>query len=297
MPLLVQKLNTFTGHRDGVYALESANNDDFFSAAADGWIVRWNLQNTQSGDLIAKVPASVYSLCYLPENQILAVAQNYEGIHLIDIAQQHETHTAQLTKSAIFDLKHTQNKLFVACGDGKIIVLNATNLSIEATLQYAQKSARCLALHPTNNEIAIGFSDNFIRVIDLNTLQLKYAWEAHQNSVFSLAYSPDGNYLFSGSRDAHLKIWKTNENYALREKIVAHLFTINHIVFSPDGNYFATCSKDKTIKLWDLSALKLLKVIDRARHAGHASSVNKLLWNKQLISASDDRTISVWEIQ
>jgi WD40 repeat protein len=56
---------------------------------------------------------------------------------------------------------------------------------------------------------------------------------------------------------------------------------------------------DKSIKVWDMEALKLLKVIDKARHAGHGTSVNKLLWtnyNDQLASASDDRTISIWNI-
>ena len=56
---------------------------------------------------------------------------------------------------------------------------------------------------------------------------------------------------------------------------------------------------DKSIKVWDAEALKLLKVIDRSRHAGHGTSVNKVLWtnyNDQLLSASDDRTISVWNI-
>jgi WD40 repeat protein len=46
--------------------------------------------------------------------------------------------------------------------------------------------------------------------------------------------------------------------------------------------------------------MQLLKVIDKARHAGHGTSVNKLWWssfNNQLISASDDRSISVWEIE
>jgi WD40 repeat protein len=48
-----------------------------------------------------------------------------------------------------------------------------------------------------------------------------------------------------------------------------------------------------------LDELRLLKVIDRARHAGHGTSVNKVLWTShedQLVSASDDRTISIWNI-
>jgi WD40 repeat protein len=56
---------------------------------------------------------------------------------------------------------------------------------------------------------------------------------------------------------------------------------------------------DKSIKVWDAAELKLLKVIDRSRHAGHGTSVNKVLWtdyNNQLLSASDDRMISVWDI-
>jgi WD40 repeat protein len=56
---------------------------------------------------------------------------------------------------------------------------------------------------------------------------------------------------------------------------------------------------DKSIKVWDAEEYKLLKVIDKSRHAGHGTSVNKLLWtpfNDQLISASDDRTLSVWQI-
>ncbi|MFM8834779.1 MAG: WD40 repeat domain-containing protein, partial [Cytophagales bacterium] len=52
------------------------------------------------------------------------------------------------------------------------------------------------------------------------------------------------------------------------------------------------------IKIWDANTLQLLKVIDKARHAGHGTSVNKLWWSshqQQLVSASDDRSISVWE--
>jgi WD40 repeat protein len=81
--------------------------------------------------------------------------------------------------------------------------------------------------------------------------------------------------------------------------VAAHLFAINHIAFSPSGEYFATASMDKSIKIWKADELKLLKVIDKGRHAGHGTSVNKLVWTdfkNQLVSASDDRTISVWNL-
>ena len=78
------------------------------------------------------------------------------------------------------------------------------------------------------------------------------------------------------------------------------MYAINHIVFSPDGSKYATASMDKSIKIWDAEKHKLLKVIDKSRHAGHGTSVNKLLWTQHehwLVSASDDRSISVWDIE
>jgi WD40 repeat protein len=70
-------------------------------------------------------------------------------------------------------------------------------------------------------------------------------------------------------------------------------------VFYYIAAYFATCSMDKTVKIWDAKTFRLLKVIDRARHAGHGTSVNKLFWPARvnsLVSCSDDRTISVWDL-
>ena len=110
---------------------------------------------------------------------------------------------------------------------------------------------------------------------------------------------PGKKYLLSGARDARLKMWDTSANYAQASEVVAHMFAINHLAFSPDSKHFVTCSMDKSIKVWDAQSLKLLKVIDRSRHAGHGTSVNKVLWtgfHNQLLSASDDRTISVWNI-
>ncbi|MBV6643618.1 MAG: WD40 repeat domain-containing protein, partial [Cyclobacteriaceae bacterium] len=85
----------------------------------------------------------------------------------------------------------------------------------------------------------------------------------------------------------------------LVEEIPAHMYAINHIHFRADGQYFVSCSMDKSIKVWDAHRFKLLKVIDKARHAGHGTSVNKLLWmpyNNWVVSCSDDRTISIWDV-
>lgn len=305
MSIQVQKLNTLTGHRDSVYALaQGAQTHEIFSAGTDGFVAKWNLAEiTESeqlqGSLVVRVPASVYALCFIKEKNRLAVGQNYKGVHLIDLNDNREIASSAITSSAIFDIQYHREMLFVACGDGTLSMLDANDLGTIKHLRLAAQSARCLAINLLKNELAVGYSDNFIRILDLETLKVKYEIAAHANSVFSLCYSPDNQYLLSGGRDAHLKIWRANEGYALHEGIVAHLFTINHINYSPSGEYFATCSKDKAIKIWSAHDFKLLKVIDKSRHAGHGTSVNKLAWTPYqnlLLSCSDDNTVSVWQI-
>ncbi|RYU96554.1 WD40 repeat domain-containing protein [Emticicia agri] len=296
----VEKIDTFTGHRDCVYALEkSGENHRFFSAAGDGFVVRWNLQKPDVGDLIAKVKNSVYALAYLPQHNHLWVAQNQEGIHVIDLNTKQEIRSLKLAPSLYFDIQIYDNQAFVAGGDGVISVIDTENLSFRKHLKAANVSVRCLAINPVERELAAGYSDNTIKIFDLKTFELKKVIPAHNNSVFSIRYSPDFTLLLSGSRDARLKIWNAERDYSLEEEIVAHTFAINHLSFSPDGQRFVSCSMDKSIKVWDTEKMKLLKVIDRARHAGHGTSVNRVLWSdfeNQIVSCSDDRTISVWKL-
>lgn len=294
----VQKLSTLAGHRDSVYALApSAEHQHVFSAAGDGMVVLWDLVRPEEGQLIARLPNSVYAIHYLPDQDLLVAGQNYEGIHLLDWRSKKEQASMKLSSSAIFDIQHHQSDLFVAAGDGAVYVVDLATWRVKKKVQASEKSARTVAFHPGRHELAVGYSDHFIRVFDGDTYHLKREWKAHENSVFTLSYHPDGKTLVSGSRDARLKSWVVEDDYTLNKEVVAHLFAINHLAHSPDGKHFVTCSMDKSIKVWDAAELSLLKVIDKARHAGHGTSVNKLLWtsfNNQLISASDDRTLSIW---
>lgn len=297
----VEKIDTFSGHRDCVYALESSvESTQFFSAGGDGLVVRWNLKAPDLGELIAQVPASVYAICYDKLRNQLWVGQNFDGIHLIDVSQKKEIKSIKITTASIFDIKIHQNNAFIGLSDGIIVVMDVENFSVKKHLKASDKSVRSISINEKHQEFAVGYSDYSVKIFDLNDFSLKKVIEAHSNSIFTVCYSPDNQFLLTSGRDAHLKVWNVGENYTLQEDIAAHLFAVNDIVYSPDKSLFATCSMDKSIKVWDANRFKLLKVIDRARHAGHGTSVNKLLWNNyqnQLISASDDKQIALWNVK
>lgn len=300
-PIQVSKLHAFTGHNDCVYTLAPSVSDSvFFSGGGDGMVVKWDLTQPNQGELIARLPNSVYALHHDKKSNLLIAGHNYEGIHLLDWQSKQEVGSLKLTSAAIFDIVTTEDDILVATGEGVLIVVDRNDLRIKMKLAPSEKNARVLAINPKVGEVAVGFSDNFIKVFSLRDYKLKCEFKAHDNSVFALSYTPDNNFLISGSRDARLKLWDVNSAYRQVNEVAAHLFAINHLTFSPSGEYFATASMDKSVKVWLASEMKLLKVIDKARHAGHGTSVNKLLWTNhqnQLISASDDRSISVWDVR
>ena len=295
----VHKVGVYKGHKDSIYALEKGMDTSmFYTSGADGLVVAWNMHVPDEGVLVAKLPNSVYALHYDAEAKELLLGQNFEGIHVIDTVTNTEKRSAQITKDAIFDIKKIVDWVLAATGDGHLIVLEASDLSVIAKIKITDASIRVIAIHPDKKQLAIGCSDHLIRIIDVPSLRITHTLKGHTNSVFTLTYSADGQVLLSGGRDAHLKVWDML-TYTQIHSIAAHMYAINHIAYSPSGNYFVTASMDKSIKVWDAAAFKLLKVIDKSRHAGHATSVNKLWWsdfNNNIVSVSDDRTISIWNV-
>lgn len=298
--MIINKVDTFSGHRDSVYTIISNNSSHgFYSAGGDGFVIDWDLKKPDMGKLVARAGVSVYSLCFDKVSQFLWIGQNFEGIQILDTINNKIEYTSKVTASAIFDIKIWQNKALLALGDGVIAVVDVPTLAIQKHIKVSDKSVRSISVNEKTGEFAVGDSDCNVNIFDFDGFKLKKTISAHTNSVFSVQYSPDGNFLFSTGRDAHIKIWDVCNDYEPVTDIAAHMYAVNHVTFSPDGKFFATCSMDKSIKLWDAETFRLKKIIDRSRLAGHATSVNKLLWTdyeNQLVSCSDDRMISVWEI-
>ena len=297
----VRKIDTFSGHRDCVYTLISdSGGSSFYSAGGDGLVVKWDVSKPDLGDLVARIGASVYAMAHDPATGLLWVGQNYEGVQLIDPVHKKVVASMKISSAPIFDIKIWRDKALVALGDGVIVVIDIPSFAIQKHLKASLKSVRALAIRQTEAELAAGYSDQSVGIFDLNTFTLKKRFLAHANSVFTVAYSPDGKHLVTGGRDAHLKVWDATAHYAPVHDIPAHMFAINHLAYRADGALLATASMDKSIKLWRSDTFGLVKVVDRARHAGHGTSINKVLWlaeGDRLVSGSDDRTISVWEFQ
>jgi WD40 repeat protein len=292
----IQKLHICSGHRGSVYCLEHAwDPGHFLSSGEDGTVALWKLKAPDLGKPLVQMQHSVYTLKCCTEKGLLAIFQNQSGLHFFDYQNQKETARISIPGVSFFDSGVYKSRLFAVDSAGFLSLFNLDTLKLDLSIKISEKSLRCLSIDSLNGLLYLGASDHFIYVLDINSLEAKFKFLAHGNSVFSMLYH-EGQ-IFSAGRDARIKAWSVIDIEKPQQEVPAHLYTINNLCLIKEFNLIASGSMDRTIKLWDASNLKLLKVINKAKHASHGHSVNKLLWlenEKVLISGADDRLISLW---
>lgn len=298
---LAVKVAQLTGHNSSIFSIVPFGQSRYFiSGGGEGWIVLWDLDTPELGQLKAKVGKQIFSL-WAKESSNLAVAGNMDGgLHWVNFSNASGNRNISHHTKGVFSIVEAEGAVWTIGGEGMLTKWSANPIKSLESLQLTNMPLRCMDYSSFRNELAIGSSDCSVYLVDTKTMEIKRIIKAaHANSVFSVKYHPVQPLLITGGRDAHLKVWDLEREHEARISIPAHLFTINSIVFHPEGHFMATGSRDKTIKIWDASSFELVKVIETVRDRGHVNSVNTLYWssyNNYLISGSDDRSIIIWEI-
>lgn len=178
----VQKIHTYSGHKDCLYTLERFNDSSFFSAGGDGMVVQWDLNELEKGTMIAKVPSSIYALKYDANTDQLIIGQNFEGIHIIDVAEKKESGSLKITSEQIFDIESDDKYIYVAMGRGEFVIISRSDLSIHKKLKLSDENARSIAIN--KDYVAVGYSDAKIRLFEKESFTHVKTLEGHSLSVF-----------------------------------------------------------------------------------------------------------------
>lgn len=176
-----------------------------------------------------------------------------------------------------------------------------------------------------------GSRDRTVRIWNLDTQRLIHPPLAgHTGSVLCLQFDadPDEDLIVSGSSDATICLWRFSTGQLIQRMKKAHYESVLNVRF--DKRVLVTCSKDKTIKIFNRHPLRpgdhgypdMAEVVNPvpmflnnygfnpaptaglpvkppysiiASLEGHGAAVNAVqIHGDQVVSASGDRTIKVW---
>lgn len=294
---LIENVKILQGHEGAVYKIVFDERENkLYSVGGEGWLVEWDVHQSENGVLLARVPDQVFSLAVSPDYYFVGSFQG--NFYIINREERKIEFQKKVHRGGIFDIHWNHEYIYTFGGDGRIIQWSFENLNMVKSVQLSNQSLRTYTILHDRDEIAVGCSDTSIYVLSYPDLYLRKQIEgAHEPSVFALLYSDQR--LLSGGRDARIRIWDPADNFRMKEVLDAHWYAIYDLIQTP--SMIISSSRDKSIRWWDRERVRPLASVKWGEvENSHVHSVNTLAYDpvKNIVfSASDDRTIRLWAMK
>ncbi|XP_026217945.1 kinesin-like protein KIF21A isoform X3 [Anabas testudineus] len=304
------------GHTKPVLCVD-ATNDLLFTGSKDRSCKVWNLVTGQEIMSLADHPSSVVSVRYT-SSLVFTVSTAY--IKVWDIRDSAKC-IRTLTSSGQVgsgDTCSSVRSLSIPPGESQInqIALNTSGSFLYAAAGNAVRMwdlrkfastgkltghlgpVMCLTVDRLGNGqdiVLTGSKDRHIKMFEVaegaqGSITSSHTFEpAHQDGVESLAVHRD--VFYSGSRDYFIKKWDLASKQLLQQSASAQADWISALGVVPGSKVLLSGCRGGLLRLWHTDSLAPLGEV-----RGHDSPINGLATNSsQLFTASDDRTVKIWE--
>ncbi len=192
-------------------------------------------------------------------------------------------------------------EVVVIGGDSRVIRLDLASPdpspNLMLTLDRPVTAHGGLAFSPDGRMLAI-VEGRQIRMWNLvASLPLTQRPSIPSGQLNGIAFSPDGTLIAAGAADRAVRLWKIGAGPDPIASRAGHDNVVSDVAFSPGGTQLASAGTDHSIRLWSIDSAARLTPI--ARLTAHAGPVNALSFagDSELVSASEDGTIRIWQTQ
>jgi len=254
-----------------------ASDGDFILVNTGSTIVHWQILDEEVTYLLNDYPQKLSDPCYaVPDT-----CQNDDGGYSWTCSD------APIPPIEMVALTPDDIMMLISLNKGKTEFRRASDgmLAWEIDIHYSD-----ITFSP-GSEFFFGLRDDGT-IEKRSTLdgELMDTLNSHPAQLFDLALSPDGSVLAVGSNDGWIRVYDLSDG-----RILGVLTGSAHSVkFSPDGSLLAAGLTDGTVRIFELEAGTFYDL-----SPGHAGAVTDLAFTvdgRQVITSSDDCTVSIWDL-
>jgi WD40 repeat protein len=238
-----------------------------------------------------------------PKGDLLALA-GYGEVELRRRADRTLLHTLAGHRGRVTFVSFSSDgsRLLAAAGEpglfGEVRMWNVADGSLLRTFTGHRDSLYSAVLSPDGSLLATCSYDQTIRLWDVASGNELRTLAGHNDAVYDIAFRPDGRVLASASGDRTIKLWDVASGARL-DTLSQSLKELYTVAFRPDGKQVAAGGVDGRIRVWNVSEHAKENTNPLAlNRAAHEGPVSRLVYSPDgalLVSASEDRTIRLWD--
>ena len=261
--------------------------------------------------------------CFTSDEKLLVTASDDCSLHVYNFQKKNIICQLIGHSAAVVTCKISNNDRFLASGslDTTIKIWDLNTGDCFKTLQSHTKSVECVSFSKDDKYLASTSWDKSVALWDVEKGELIHKLYKHSSGVRSCCFSLNFHQekesfplLATGGWDNLVLLWKftktkitkveadmslingfvpqKNENVSVAS-LEGHCGPVVTVLLSKDG-FLASASMDCTIKLWNSSKAILLKTFKG--HSGWISAICFSPNSLELVSASEDGTVRVWNV-
>ncbi|MGZ5185983.1 MAG: TIR domain-containing protein [Caldimonas sp.] len=285
------------------------------AASADATLTVWDLQTQAPRQRFVGHTGAVNDCALSTDGAVLASASSDGTVRLWEMAT--------LEPSRMSDPQVRVNACAVASdtfdfvcarADGTLAIHHAASAEPDDLLVAHVGEARSCALSRYGHLVVSGGADGAVCVWNSKHGSLVARLVGHRDAVNACAFDSKASLVASVSNDCTLRLWDRHDR-SRRLAFVAHRDSVSACAFSPDDAFVVTGSVDATLRRWTVPVDESLweswfahggpfafeaaqRLLQAQEFVGHERTVNQVAYSGDgsfLVSASDDRTLRVWE--